>query len=522
MKTLRIRRVPNVRTGRARAASARRLVPVLPVLAVALSLGLVGASPASVHAAPSPAAVPPGTGLAWGWNGNGQLGNGTNTHSNVPVPVALPAGTRITAIAVGVDHSLAVTSTGTVLAWGANSHGQLGNGTTTDSNVPVPVALPAGTRITAVAAARRHSLGLTSTGTVLAWGTNIFGQLGNGTTTDSNVPVPVALPAGTRITAIAVGLDHSLAVTSTGTALAWGANFWGQLGNGTTTDSTVPVPVDLPAGTRITAIDGGINHSLALTSTGTMLAWGNNTFGQLGNGTNTDSSRPVPVDLRTRITAVDVGTNHNLALTANGFVFAWGDNYWGQLGNGTYFPSNVPVEVFLFDTGPLTAIAIDAGVYHSLVLTSTGTMYAWGYNGSGQLGNGTNTDSSRPVPVALPAGTRITAIAAGGGHNLAITALPTSTTTLRVSPADPGADPEVTLTATVTCTAGTPTGTVTFLDGTTRETAPLSGSPTATATLTLHLQPGRHTIVARYNGNGTCPPSESDPITLTLPGPSSP
>ncbi|XTZ13904.1 Ig-like domain repeat protein [Micromonospora echinospora] len=517
MKRLRVRRVPNVRTGRARAASVRRLLPVLPVLAVALGLGLVGASPASAHAAPSPAAVPPGTGLAWGFNDSGQLGNGTTTDSNVPVAVALPAGTRITAIAAGGLHSLGLTSTGTVLAWGDNDSGQLGNGTTTDSNVPVPVALPAGTRITAIAAGSAHSLALTSTGTMLAWGYNGYGQLGNGTNTHSRVPVPVALPAGTRITAIAAGYDHSLGLTSTGTMFAWGHNYRGQLGNGTTTDSNVPVPVALPAGTRITAIAGGSAHSLALTSTGTMFAWGYNGLGQLGNGTNTDSRIPVPVSLpNPSIVAIAAGLHHSLALTSTGTMFAWGYNGYGQLGNGTNTHSNVPVAVDFLPT--ITAIA--AGGEYSLALTSTGTMYAWGHNAAGQLGNGTNTGSRRPVPVALPAGTRITAIDAGYIHTLAITASPTSTTTLRVSPADPGAGPEVTLTATVTCTAGTPTGTVTFLDGTTRETVTLSGSPTATATLTLHLQPGRHTIIARYNGNSTCPPSESDPITLILPGPS--
>ncbi|XTZ15836.1 RCC1 domain-containing protein [Micromonospora echinospora] len=494
MKRLRIRRVPNVRTGRARAASARRL---LPVLAVALSLGLVGASPASAHAAPSPAAVPPGTGLAWGDNYYGQLGNGTNTDSNVPVPVDLPAGTRITAITASGLHSLGLTSTGTVLAWGDNYYGQLGNGTNTDSNVPVPVDLPAGTRITAITAGQYHSLALTSTGTVLAWGGNDSGQLGNGTTTNSRTPVPVALPGGTRITAIAAGSSrHSLALTSTGTMLAWGNNYAGQLGNGTTTNSRTPVPVALPGGTRITAIAAGSGHSLALTSTGTMLAWGYNHYGQLGNGTNTDSRIPVPVSLPNPIVDIAAGVHHSLALTSTGVVLAWGDNYYGQLGNGTAgigTDINVPIAVDFLPT----ITAIDAGGEHNLVLTSTGTMYAWGYNVAGQLGNGTNTSSSRPVPVNLPTGTRITAIAAGGDHTLAITAPPTSTTTLRVSPPDPGTDPEVTLTATVTCTTGTPTGTVTFLDGTTRETAPLSGSPTATATLTLHLQPGRHIWAGR-------------------------
>jgi alpha-tubulin suppressor-like RCC1 family protein len=176
----------------------------------------------------------------------------------------LPAGTTITAIAAGRNYSLALISTGTGLAWGFNGSGQLGNGTTTNSNTPVPVDLPPGTTVTAIAGGFRHSLALTSTGTVLAWGDNEFGQLGNGTNTSTNVPVAVSLPAGTTITAVAAGELHSLALTSTGIVLAWGSNGAGQLGNGTNTSSNVPVAVSLPAGTTITAIAAGTFHSLAI------------------------------------------------------------------------------------------------------------------------------------------------------------------------------------------------------------------------------------------------------------------
>jgi alpha-tubulin suppressor-like RCC1 family protein len=359
------------------------LLAALLVLAVALGMVPVGASPAFADGAgadPSPAAAPAGSGLAWGSNGAGQLGNGTDTDSNVPVPVALPAGTTITAIAGGRTYSLALTSTGTVLAWGSNNDGQLGNPAFTRSSVPVPVRLPAGTTITGIAAGGDHSLAVTSTGTVLAWGSNSAGQVGNGNYRDQLAPVRVNLPAGTTITAIAAGTVHSLAVTSTGTGLAWGSNRVGQLGNGTNTDRNRPVPVNLPAGTTITAIAAGVDHSLAVTSTGTALAWGNNEFGELGNGSDTNSNLPVPVNL-------PAGT---------------------------------------------TITAIAAGSYHSLAVTTTGTVLAWGNNSAGQVGNGSNTNSNLPIPVNLPAGTTITAIAAGFQHSLAI-APPTSTTTLPVT-----------------------------------------------------------------------------------------
>lgn len=292
-----------------------------------------------------------GTVWAWGDNGKGQLGNGTNTDRNVPGTVSLPPGTKITVIAAAGHHSLALTSTGQVLAWGRNIGGELGNGTTIDSNLQVPVSLPPGTAITAFGYGLFHSLALTSTGQVLAWGENTYGQLGNGANTDRNIPVPVSLPPGTTITAVAGGGGmHSLAFTSTGQVLAWGYNFHGELGNGTNTDSNVPVAVSLPPGTTITAIAGGALFSSALTSTGQVLAWGWNQYGELGNGTNTDSSVPVQVSLPpdTTITAIATGESHTLARTSTGQLLAWGSNTYGALGNGANADKNIPVAVTPF------------------------------------------------------------------------------------------------------------------------------------------------------------------------------
>ncbi len=247
-----------------------------------------GVLPAGAQRTPT-AAVAADTILAWGDNSFGQFGNGTTTSSRTPVAVRLPAGTTVTAIAGSDTHSLALTSAGTVLAWGGNTFGQLGDGTTTSSSTPVAVRLPAGTTVTAIAAGANHSLAITSTGAVFAWGENRAGQLGDGTTTSSSTPVAVRLPAGTTVTAIAGGLGHSLAVTSTGTTLAWGGNARGQLGDGTTTGSSTPITVKLPPATAVAA---GDFHSLALTATDTVHAWGANSFGQLGDGSTSDSSTP--------------------------------------------------------------------------------------------------------------------------------------------------------------------------------------------------------------------------------------
>jgi molybdopterin-binding protein len=395
---------------------ARAAGPVLLAIAVAV---LCLADPTAASAAQRPA----DSVLAWGNGFNGTLGNGADTNSDSPVSVDLPAGTRITAVSAGSDHSLALTSDGSVLAWGNNDDGALGNGSFGDtSSTPVSVDLPAGTRITAISAGDDYSLALTSDGSVLAWGWNGVGQLGDGTIASSFTPVPVDLPAGTHITAISAGDDFSLALTSQGSVLAWGDGLFGELGDGSTTDSYSPIPVDLPAGTDITAIAAGNIYSLALTSQGTVLAWGDGLFGELGDGSIASSFTPVPVDLPagTRITAIATGDDFGLALTSQGTVLAWGYNGDGELGNGTTTDSYSPIPMDLPAGSHVTAVA--AGGRQSLALTSGGRVLASGWNGDGQLGNGTTTDSYSPIPVDLPAGTRVSAIAAGSSFNLALTA----------------------------------------------------------------------------------------------------
>jgi alpha-tubulin suppressor-like RCC1 family protein len=337
---------------------------------------------------------------AWGSNSWGQLGNGTtNSGSNVPVQVSSLTG--ITDIAGGGGHSLALKNDGGVWAWGRNSYGQLGNGTNTDSNVPVQVSGLTG--ITAIAGAEPgyHSLALKNDGTVWDWGLNDNGQLGNGTNTNSNVPVQVNSLTG--ITAIAAGGDwiftggwsHSLALKNDGTIWAWGDNYFGQLGNGTNTDSNVPVQVSSLTG--ISAIAGGGLFSLALKNDGTVWAWGGGGVGELGNGTYTSSNVPVQVSFLTGIAAIDAGYIHSFALKNDGTVWAWAWNVYGQFGDGTTISTNAPVQVNSL-TG-ITAIAA-VGYAHSLALKNDGTVWACGYNSSGQLGNGTTGGSSN-VPMQV-------------------------------------------------------------------------------------------------------------------------
>ena len=373
--------------------------------------GLVGGSAATASVAAAPA-----TPWAWGYNGSGQLGNGTSTsYSAMPLQVSGLGG--VTAIAAGASHSLAVKSDGTAWGWGFNFYGQLGNGTSgngTNSATPVQVTGLSGA--TAIAGGYAHSLAVKFDGTAWGWGLNSSGQLGNGTNTSSSTPLQVSGVTG--VTAIAAGYAHSLAAKSDGTAWGWGLNNNGQLGNGTNASSTTPVQASGLSGVTAVASQAEANHSLAVKSDGTVWAWGLNNYGQLGNGT-TSGSTPNPTAVQVSglsgVSAIAAGANHSLALKTDGTVWAWGYNATGQLGNGTTINSSIPVQV----SGLSEVTAIAAGSSHSLAVKSDGTAWAWGYNAWGQLGNGTTANSSTPVKVSGLSG--ITAIAAGSSHSVALT-----------------------------------------------------------------------------------------------------
>ncbi|MCL6577174.1 cadherin-like beta sandwich domain-containing protein, partial [Kyrpidia sp.] len=278
-----------------------------------------------------------------------------------------------------------------------------------------------------VSAGGGHSLVLTSDQTVWAWGDNTNGQLGDGTTTGRQTPTPAQ--GLSSVAQVSAGESHSLALMSDGRVFAWGKNSSGQLGNNSTVDSNVPVQVQgLP--TNVTAVAAGGNHSLALTSDGRIYAWGSNSSGQLGDGTTNNATAAEPVAgllIGLNPVAVSAGKDHSLALMQDGTVYAWGGNSYGQLGNGTTTASKVPVQV----TGLANVAAVSAGGYDSLALTSDGYVYAWGLNSSGQLGDGTTANRNTPVRVfnVLSTGALLTDLQLSDGSNNPIALIPGFTST---------------------------------------------------------------------------------------------
>jgi alpha-tubulin suppressor-like RCC1 family protein len=261
---------------------------------------------------------------------------------------------------------------------------------------------PGGNLTGKIAAGSSHNLALHDDGTVWAWGQNYSGQLGDGTTTNRWVPVQVSGLTG--CVAIAAGASHSLAVTSAGTVWAWGCNASHQLGDGTTTDRPTPVQVNGLSNIRMVA--AGYPHSLALANDGTVWVWGENGYGELGTGTWANQSTPVQLSGLTGCVAVAAGWMHSLALKNDGTVWAWGHDGFGQLGDGTTTCQVTPVQV----NGLSSIVALAAGAYHNLALKNDGTVWAWGYNSTGQLGDGTTT--TRPTRVLVNGLTGSTAIAA--------------------------------------------------------------------------------------------------------------
>ena len=362
------------------------------------------------------------TAVGWGFNGVGELGDGTTTSRSVFGAVSGLSG-GVVQVAAGIEFSLAVTSSGTAWAWGNGHFGQLGDGSTANSSVPVRVKGLTG--LVAVAAGFFHSLALRSDGTVWAWGDNHYGELGTGTTVSSSVPVRVKGLTG--ITRIAAGYGYSLALRSDGTVWAWGR---GELGNGTAAGSSVPVRVSGLSHVISIAAGAATAYAIRTSSTGQTSLWGWG-GGPVGDGTTTSWLLPVRV---TGISApavanITAGTGYALALGSDGSVWGWGDDTVGELGNAP--TTNLvlrPVQTRWAGSGISQLSAgnqfLFGGIFgvhvHSLALTSQGTVWGWGDNSSGELGNGTtSTSPSGAVQVAGLAG--VTQIAAGSLFSLAVT-----------------------------------------------------------------------------------------------------
>ncbi len=314
-------------------------------------------------------------------------------------------------ISGGGAHSLSICNDNTAMAWGLNVSGQLGNGDTLNRNIPVQVNGITG--IIAISGGNAHTLALKNDGTVWAWGANNKGQLGNGTQTfHNNIPTQIIGLSG--IIAISAGLNHSIALKNDGTVWAWGKNYNGQLGIGSLQDTLYPAKVHLL--TNIIAIGAGQEFSIALKNDGTVWAWGYDDYCQIGGGGGGNFIEPLLDTSLQNIVSISCGWRHYFAIKNDGTVWGKGDNTSGQMGLGSVFYCSSPPT----QNNTLFGIkSIACGAVNTIALKADSTVLAWGYGGSGVLGDGT-TIFLNPNPVPVVGLTSIVSIACGSGHSLAL------------------------------------------------------------------------------------------------------
>jgi len=335
----------------------------------------------------------------WGNNVVGQLGDGTNINKNTPTQT-LPLGQGAVAISAGGTeesfHTCALLDDGSVSCWGSNSNGQLGDGTVINRNTPTQT-LPLGQSAVAIAAGTDHTCAVLDDGSVSCWGSNSYGELGDGTDSDANTPT-LTSPFDTGKTAVAItaGNFHTCALLDDGSVSCWGSNEQGQLGDETDSNANTPTVGVLPLGQRAVAISAGSDHTCALLYDGSVSCWGQQVYGRLGNGAGLLGdwasvkipTQTSPFDTGRTAVAISAGRASTCAILDDGSVSCWGSNYYGQGGDGTSISKNTPTQ-----TVPLgqVAVAISVGWRHTCALLDDDSVRCWGVNSEGQLGDGTNT-----------------------------------------------------------------------------------------------------------------------------------
>ncbi|HEX8831324.1 MAG TPA: hypothetical protein VF705_09175, partial [Longimicrobium sp.] len=335
--------------------------------------------------------TPQGQAYCWGSNFYGQLGDSTQTTRTVPAAVHQPQGVRFDRIYAGTGRTCALTAAGAAYCWGAYVF------------TPRPLEHPQGVAFSDMAMGVNHVCAVSTAGQAYCWGENAQAQLGDGSVTPSDTAVKVTQPAGVVFQKVGAGQYHSCALDGTGQAWCWGSNYNGQLGDSTTVQRRGATAVR-QGSVQFGQLAVGYNHTCALTAVGQAYCWGENYYGNVGDSTQTDRHKPVAVKQTgltfSRITA---GSHHTCAVAGTGQAYCWGSNVYGELGNDGSDPEPAPVAVHQGGASYIQVSAGSPGAYTCAVAT-TGSGYCWGNNGDGVLGVGYQ-NGQQPVPVPV-AGTR--------------------------------------------------------------------------------------------------------------------
>jgi alpha-tubulin suppressor-like RCC1 family protein len=335
----------------------------------------------------------------WGDNYAGRLGNNdTDTNRSIPV-TTFAGGANWKQVTCGGSHTAAIKTDGTLWTWGRNYNGQLGDNTSgTDRSTPV-TTFAGGTNWKQVAGGNRHTAAIKTDGTLWTWGDNSYGRLGVNDTTQRLTPV-TTFTGGTNWKQVAGGYAHTAAIKTDGTLWTWGRNYNGQLGDNTSgTDRLTPITT-FAGGTNWKQVAGGYGHTAAIKTDGTLWTWGSNIDGQLGDNTAVNRSTPVTTFAGgTNWKQVACGSDYTAAIKTDGTLWTWGSNFAEQLGVNTTTKRNTPVTTF---AGGTNWKQVDCGGAHTAAIKTDGTLWVWGSNNNGKLGD--NTTIGRCTPVTTFAG----------------------------------------------------------------------------------------------------------------------
>ena len=320
----------------------------------------------------------------WGENYRGKLGDGTTEDRYTPVKIM----DNVASVSLKSYHSGAITKDGSLYMWGENDSGELGDGTTEDRHTPVKIM----DNVVSVSLGYEHSGAITKDGSLYMWGDNYYGELGDGTTENRYTPIKV-MDNVVSVSVVGSEIDnHSGAITKDGSLYMWGDNYWGELGDGTTEDRHTPVKVM----DNVVSVSLGGDRSGAITKDGSLYMWGRNEFGELGDGTT--ENKHAPVKIMDNVVSVSLEYYHSGAITKDGSLYMWGQNSFGKLGDGTTEDRYTPVRI-------MNNVAfVSLGQGHSGVITKDGHLYMWSENDAGQLGDGTTEERYTPTQTTIPGG----------------------------------------------------------------------------------------------------------------------
>jgi len=341
-------------------------------------------------------AVTSGGTYCWGSGGNGQLGDGLGTYSNDSVPRLVSGGITFTQVTTGGNHTCALTAAGAAYCWGYNGYGQLGDNSTTQSDAPVAVS--GGHTFSSLSAGYTHTCGIEGTA-LYCWGNNGNGQLGDNSTTQRLVPTQVS--GGLNWGSVSAGTFHTCALTTGGSAYCWGNDGSGQLGNDATIADS-PVPVAVAGGLTWASLTPSYQHTCGVDVNGNGYCWGTNLYGRLGADTtayprNSTQPTPVPVFGGLAFATIATGYYHSCGVTTGGSAYCWGQNGSGQLGDGSTVADS-PLRVAVSGGITFSTGALSAGRYYTCGRAGT-EVWCWGYGGSGNLGNGAAVNKNQPVQI---------------------------------------------------------------------------------------------------------------------------